>query len=59
MCVYQHKRGSEVCGNNLRINQGILDSAVLHAITAALDERLLAQAVERALFDIQGVAQVA
>ena len=53
MCAYHHNRGPEVCGNDLRINQGVLDSAVLHALNAALDERLLAEAVQRALMEIR------
>lgn len=53
MCVYHHNRGPEVCGNDLRITQGVLDSAVLHALISALDERVLAEAVQRALTEIR------
>jgi DNA invertase Pin-like site-specific DNA recombinase len=48
-CAYHHQRGKTVCRNGLLIKQSILDHAVLDALTAALDERLIAQAVDRAL----------
>ena len=53
MCVYHHKRGPTVCSNDLRINQGILDSALLHALNAILDERMIAEAIQRALAEIR------
>ena len=53
MCIFHHKRGPTICSNDLRIKQGLLDSALLHGLTAALDERLVADAVQRALVDIR------
>jgi site-specific DNA recombinase len=49
MCAYHHERGWTVCPNDLRINQGIMDSALLHALNCVLDEKLLEEAVVRAL----------
>jgi len=48
-CNYNHKRGAKVCANRLLIRQDRLDQVVLDAIADALDERLLARAVEKAL----------
>ncbi len=52
-CAYYHGRGRAVCTNDLRINQGILDSAVLHALHQVLDEKILAEAVQQALAKIR------
>jgi type VI protein secretion system component VasK len=48
-CMYHHKRGGNVCRNGLLIRQERLDQVVLDAIAEALDEQLLARAVEKAL----------
>lgn len=48
-CAYYHGRGETVCTNDLRIRQGILDSAVLHGLNRVLDDRMLEEAVKRAL----------
>ena len=48
-CAYHHKRGSTVCSNNLEVRQDILDSAILHAMNEALDERVLEASVVAAL----------
>ncbi len=48
-CDRYHKRGPTVCRNSLLIHQERLDQVVLQAIADALDERILAQAVEKAL----------
>jgi site-specific DNA recombinase len=48
-CAYHHKRGSTVCSNNLEVRQDILDSAILHAMNEALDERVLEASVIAAL----------
>lgn len=53
MCAFHHGRGRAICTNDLRINQGILDSAVLHALNRVLDERMLEEAVARALQTIR------
>lgn len=53
LCAYHHGRGKTVCPNDLRINQSIMDSALLHALNRVLDEKLLEEAVERALAEIQ------
>ena len=48
-CAYHHKRGHAVCSNNVEIRQDLLDSAILHAMTEALDERVLEASVIAAL----------
>ena len=48
-CAYHHKRGSIVCSNNVEVRQDILDSAILHAMNEALDERVLEASVVAAL----------
>ena len=53
MCAYYHGRGRAVCTNDLRIRQGIMDSALLHALNRVLDETLLGEAVARALAEIR------
>lgn len=52
MCAYHHGRGKTVCTNDLRINQGIVDSAFFHALNRVLDEKLLEEAVTRVLAEI-------
>lgn len=53
MCAFYHRRGRTVCSNDLRINQDLLNSALLHGIYAALDARMLDEAVKRALIEIR------
>src|SRR5262249_55889911 len=53
ICVYHYKRGPEICANSLRIPQTILDTALLDALNAQLDERMIAEAVRRALAQIR------
>jgi site-specific DNA recombinase len=48
-CALHHKRGSMVCTNNVEVRQDILDSAILHAMNEALDERVLEASVAAAL----------
>ncbi|HEV8620999.1 MAG TPA: recombinase family protein [Nitrospiraceae bacterium] len=48
-CAFHHKRGSTVCSNNVEVRQDILDSAILHAMNDALDERVLEASVVAAL----------
>jgi site-specific DNA recombinase len=48
-CAYHHKRGSTICSNNVEVRQDILDSAILHAMSDALDERVLEASVVAAL----------
>ena len=48
-CAYHHKRGSAICTNNVEVRQDILDSAILHAMNEALDERVLEASVAAAL----------
>lgn len=52
-CAYHHKRGNAICTNNVEIRQDILDSAILHAMNEALDERVLEASVVRALEQIR------
>jgi site-specific DNA recombinase len=48
-CSYHHKRGAAICGNDVQMQQDVLDQALLSSLSDALDERLVAAAVERAL----------
>jgi hypothetical protein len=48
-CAYHHKRGPHVCNNHVAIRQDLLDSAILHAMQEALDERILEASVAAAL----------
>ena len=48
-CAYHHKRGKTICTNSVEIRQDILDSAILHAMNEALDERVLEASVTAAL----------
>jgi site-specific DNA recombinase len=48
-CAYNSKRGPEVCPNNVHLPQAILEQAVLDAMAEALDEHLVAAAIERAV----------
>ena len=48
-CAFHHKRGSTVCSNNVEVRQDILDSAILHAMNEALDEKILEASVVAAL----------
>ncbi len=49
VCAYYHGRGETVCANDLRIRQSVLDSALLHGLNRVLDDRMLEEAVKRAL----------
>ena len=53
-CDRYHKRGRTICQNSLLIHQERLDQVVLQAIADALDERILARAVEKALERLRG-----
>ena len=48
-CAYNYKRGGTICSNNLEVSQDILDSAILHAMTEVLDQRVLEASVTVAL----------
>lgn len=52
-CAYNHKRGAVVCPNRVSIRQETLDSAILHALSEALEERMLEAAVAKALARIR------
>jgi site-specific DNA recombinase len=52
-CVYHHKRGATVCTNDVVIRQEKLDEAFLEALAEAIDERLLARAVTKAVALLQ------
>ena len=47
--AYNYKRGGTVCSNNLEVRQDILDSAILHAMSEAIDERVLERSVAAAI----------
>jgi site-specific DNA recombinase len=53
-CAYHAKRGRFVCKNDVVIVQTKLDDAFLEALAEAVDERLLARAVRKAVERLQG-----
>lgn len=53
ICVFRHKRGPEICPNNLRMPQTTLDTALLDALNQQFDPGIIAEAVRRALAEIQ------
>jgi hypothetical protein len=48
-CAYHHKRGAAVCTNRGSIRQETFVSAILRALSEALDERVLEASVAKAL----------
>ncbi|HWV46340.1 MAG TPA: zinc ribbon domain-containing protein [Nitrospira sp.] len=48
-CALNHKRGTAICSNNVRLGLDVLDSAILHALNDAIDERVLETSVLTAL----------
>ena len=48
-CAYHHKRGNAICTNNVEVRQDILDSAILHAMNEAMDQRVLEASVAAAI----------
>jgi hypothetical protein len=52
-CVYHQKRGRVVCQNDVVIRQDKLDAAFLEALADAIDDRLLARAVSKAVARLQ------
>ncbi len=56
-CAYHHKRGNAICTNNVEIRQDILDSAILHAMNEALDERVLEASVIAAIARIKNAQE--
>ncbi len=48
-CAYNHKRGERICNNKTQVRQDVLDSAILHAMSEALDQRVLEASVADAL----------
>jgi site-specific DNA recombinase len=48
-CSMNWKRGASICDNATSIPTGALDSAILHALSDVLDERVLARSVDKAL----------
>jgi hypothetical protein len=53
MCLFHHKRGPSVCSNGQRINQDIMDGALLNGIQGLLDEQILMEAISRAVQQIR------
>jgi len=43
------KRGTSMCDNAASVPTGVLDSAILHAVSDVLDERVLSRSVDKAL----------
>jgi site-specific DNA recombinase len=56
-CAYNHKRGDSICSNNVQLRQDLMDSAILHALNDALDERVLEASVAAALERIRSEHQ--
>ncbi len=52
-CAYHRKRGASICKNAVRVEQDVLDTVLLQAISEALDERLTEAAIEKALARIR------
>jgi len=52
-CAYHRKRGTSICHNAMRVQQDVLDQVVLKGLSDVLDEKLLEEAVERALEKLQ------
>ena len=48
-CAYNHKRGDSVCSNDVQLRHEVLDSAILHAMNDAIDERVLEASILAAL----------
>jgi len=46
-------RGATICGNAVQLQQNVLEQALLSALSDALDERLVAAAVDRALVKLR------
>ena len=57
-CSYHHKRGATICSNDVQIQQEVLDHALLQALSEALDERMIAAAVDRALAQLRSQREV-
>ncbi len=57
-CSYHHKRGATICTNDVQIQQEVLDHALLQALSEALDERMIAAAVDRALAQLRSQREV-
>jgi hypothetical protein len=53
VCLFHHKRGPSVCSNSYRINQDILDGALLDGVQGLLDERIVTDAVSLAVQQIR------
>lgn len=49
LCVRHNHRGPEICANDIRINEGILNDAVLEAVRHVIEPRMLQDAVAQAL----------
>jgi site-specific DNA recombinase len=52
-CSWRRNRGSEVCTNTTRISQARLETAVMAAVSEALDEEVAARALEVALDELR------
>jgi len=52
-CAYHRKRGTSICHNAMRVKQDVLDQVVLRGLSDVLDEKLMEEAVERALEKLQ------
>jgi site-specific DNA recombinase len=48
-CTYHSKRGRTVCGNSTVISQDVIERAFLDALAAALDARMIEDAVREAI----------
>ena len=48
-CAYNHQRSERICTNKTKVRQDVFISAILHAMSEALDERVLEASVATAL----------
>lgn len=53
-CSWNRDRGSDVCANRARVPQARLEAAVLRMVREAIDEEVVAHALEVALDDLRG-----
>ena len=52
-CSHHRNRGPEICGNEIRVREDVLERGVMGAVREALDEKVAARALEVALDELQ------
>jgi len=53
LCVRHHHRGPEICANDLRITQDVLDDAFLSAVRRVFDPGMIREAIAKAADQLQ------